>query len=100
MLPSESANGVQALLDELRKEGRTWRAAILKEARAEVQRRMSRAAGLRVAPNPSPRYDEVFFEGTAQLDRAAGEPVTASLGELHVDDSVWLSAQRRDPGIS
>lgn len=76
------------------------RAGILNEARAEIQRRLSRAAGLRVAPNPAPRYDEVFFEGTGQLDRAAGERVTASRGELHVDDSVWLSSQRRDPGIS
>jgi hypothetical protein len=58
------------------------RAAILSEARAEIQRRLIRTAGLRVAPIPAPRYDDVFFEGTAELDRAAREPVTASCAEL------------------
>lgn len=73
------------------------RAAILDEARAEIQRRLAGAAGRRVAPNPAPRYDEVFFEGTAELDRSAGEPVTTPCRDFAVDDSVGPSPQRNDP---
>ena len=44
------------------------RRAVLESARAEVQRRLRVRAATRVAPSPAPRYDEVFFEGTAYLD--------------------------------
>lgn len=30
----------------------------------------------RVAPTPAPRFDEVFFAGTAELDAAAGESIS------------------------
>jgi len=79
---------------------RKQRTAILQEARAEIQRRLSTRPGQRIAPDPAPRYDDVFFEGTAQLDLAAGEPLTASRGDIQFDDSVWLSSQRRDPDVS
>jgi len=52
--------------------------AVLHEARAEVQRRLHAGVGARVAPTPAPRYDDVFFEGTAQLARDAGADVGAS----------------------
>ena len=52
--------------------------AVLQEARAEIQRRLHAAVGARVVPTPAPRYDDVFFEGTAQLDRAAGADVEES----------------------
>ena len=76
------------------------RKSILESALAEIQRRLRQRALTRAVPSPAPRYDAVFFEGTAQLDRAAGEPVTPSSGELRFDDSVWFSSQRREPGIS
>lgn len=76
------------------------RKTVLEAARAEIQRRLKAGAAARVAPSPAPRYDEVFFEGTAQLDRAAGEPVAPSSGNLDFDNSIWLSALRREPEIS
>lgn len=76
------------------------RRSILDSARAEVKRRLIARSATRVAPFPSPRYDEVFFEGTAMLDRDAGEPMSASSGEVRFDQSVWQSSQRRDPEVS
>lgn len=76
------------------------RKSVLQAARQEIQSRLRGGAVVRAVPSPAPRYDEVFFEGTAQLDRAAGTEITASSGELQFDGSVWLSSQRRDPSIS
>ena len=90
---------VEAPTDLTRKEKKTRKAA-LDSAREEIQRRLRARAATRTVLSPAPRYDEVFYEGTAALDRAAGEPLVASSGELQFDESVWLSAQRRDPEVS
>lgn len=79
---------------------RRRRARLLEDARAEIRRRLTATAARRIAPSPAPRYDDVFLEGTARLEQLAGEPVSASHDEVEFDDSVWLSAQRRDPDIS
>ena len=79
---------------------RRRRRGLLEEARVEIQKRLSGSAARRVAPDPAPRYDDVFFEGSAMLDRTAGEHVGASQGEVQFDDSIWLSSQRRDPDVS
>ncbi len=52
-----------------------------------------------VPVDPPPRFDEVFAEGQAWLDRLAGEPIEAETGELLVSDAVWKSHARSDPGI-
>jgi hypothetical protein len=70
------------------------------EARAEIAVRLANGTRGVIAPMPTPRYDDVFFEGTALLDAAAGEPVTKSEGPVEFDDSVWASAQRRDTDVS
>lgn len=75
------------------------RAAILEAARQEMQRRLAEKRKKRVAPDPPPRYDEVFHEGTRWLDREAGEPVRPSSGTLQFDDSVWTSSQRREDSV-
>ena len=99
--PSSAAPSVDAgAAAKLTAKEKRLRKSILESARSEIQRRLRQRALTRAVPSPAPRYDEVFFEGTAQLDRSAREPVAASSGELHFDDSVWLSAQRRDPEIS
>jgi len=79
---------------------RKRRAQLIEDARAEIQSRLAVTSAKRVVPSPAPRYDDVFFEGTARLEQLAGEPVSASQGEVEFDDSVWLSSQRRDPDIS
>ena len=76
------------------------RAAILESARAEVRKRLAAAHSKRVAPSPAPRYDAVFYEGTAQLDRLAGDPVASSSGKIEFEDSIWESPFRRDPEVS
>ena len=72
------------------------RKAVIDSARAEMRRRLARNRSKRAAPQPAPRYDAVFHEGTAQLDRMAGDPLTPVTGEITFDDSVWHASQRRD----
>ena len=72
------------------------RKAVIDSARAEMPRRLARSRSKRAAPQPAPRYDAVFHEGTAQLDRMAGDPLAPATGEITFDDSVWHASQRRD----
>ena len=65
------------------------RAAIIDSARAEVRQRLAKSRSKRAAPQRAPRYDAVFREGTAQLDRLAGDPIVRATGEITFDDSVW-----------
>ena len=61
------------------------------------EKRQSRAL---TAPDPAPRYDEVFARGQEWLDHQAGEPVTAERGKIRFSDDVWKSPGRRDPETS
>jgi hypothetical protein len=79
---------------------RKRRAELIEQARAEIRRRLSVTSSKRVPPTPAPRYDDVFFKGTAWLEAIAGEPISALRGEVEFDESVWLSSQRRDPDAS
>jgi hypothetical protein len=53
-----------------------------------------------VKPEPAPRYDDVFFDGVARLDEAAGTPILPSAGEITFSDDVWKSRARSDEGLS
>ena len=72
------------------------RKAVIDSARAEVRRRLAGSTLRRVAPEPAPRYDAVFYDGTARLDKLAGNHPSPASGEISFDESVWHSAQRRD----
>lgn len=72
------------------------RKAVIDSARAEVRRRLAGSPLQRVEPGPTPRYDAVFYDGTAQLDRLAGTHPSPRSGEVVFDESVWDSSQRRD----
>ena len=72
------------------------RKAIIASARAEIRKRLAGNPHRRVAPGPAPRYDAVFYEGMAQLDRLAGTHLSPASGEIAFDESVWDSSQRRD----
>jgi hypothetical protein len=76
------------------------RAAILESARNEIKRRLAIASAKRIEPVPAPRFDQVFYQGTAELDRLAGEAPQPHSGGIEVDDSIWESPFRRDPEIS
>ena len=75
------------------------RSKLIESARAEIKRRLLSPQTGSVEPDPPPRYDEIFFEGTAQLNRVAGESPTPSRGKLEFDDSIWISSQRREPDL-
>lgn len=72
------------------------RKAVIDSARAEVRKRLAGSPLQRVEPGPAPRYDAVFYDGTAQLDRLAGTHPSPASGDIAFDESVWDSAQRRD----
>jgi hypothetical protein len=48
---------------------------------------------------PPPRYDEIYFEGLAQLDRLAGDPITPRECVMEVSPDVWKSKARFDPDM-
>lgn len=87
-------------LEQASSKERKRRAETVEAARVEIKKRLATANRKRVVPTPAPRYDSVFFEGTAELDRLAGEPMKSSTGRIAFDDSIWDSSQRRDPEIS
>ncbi len=47
-----------------------------------------------------PRYDEVFFEGMANLDAAAGSPPTEGEYLATFSEDIWKSKSRHDPEVS
>ena len=75
------------------------RTVALVAGRAKIQQLVAKRRSTRVAPDPQPRYDDVFFSSLEKLDREAGVPPKGSSGMLSFDDSVWSSSQRRDPEI-
>ena len=73
----------------------------VKALKARIDQRRAAGAGRsdRVAPQPAPRYDDLFFEGTRWLDELAGSTMSDEKGQLHFADSVWKSRARREPEI-
>lgn len=71
----------------------------IKRMRAEVQRRLAKKRKARrvIAPDPPPRYDQVFEEGVAWLDGPEPEP---RAGKLTFSDDVWTSQARSDTELS
>jgi len=78
------------------------RKELLEKVRAEVRMRMERKKKEREQKRylPPPRYDEIYFEGLAQLDRLAGEPITPCECVMEVSPDVWKSKARFDPDLS
>ncbi len=94
--PVEREAKPESMLD---RKARKDRDAAIAAARSEVVRRLA----TRKPPSnpiPAPRYDEVFYEGTAHLDKMAGESIAAGTGVVEFEDSIWASEQRREPEIS
>jgi hypothetical protein len=52
-----------------------------------------------VAPDPPPRYDEVFEKGKEWLDGLAGPSVEPVSGRLYFSERVWKSSARGEPEI-
>jgi len=83
------------------KKVRKQQEAELEALRGRVQARLREGTVARrmIAPDPPPRYDEVFREGQAWLDALAGAPAEATRGTATFSDDIWKSRGRRDPGI-
>jgi hypothetical protein len=60
------------------------------------QKRKERHARTVTAPARPPRYDDVFAEGVAWLEAAAGPAIPVGKGEAEFADDVWESEVRRD----
>jgi hypothetical protein len=70
--------------------------------RFEMSKKLKRkknVKGKRFQP-PAPRYDDVFFESVAQLDRIAGEPITPQECVMEVAEDAWRSKARFDTDLS
>jgi hypothetical protein len=70
----------------------------LQEARARIAAKLVKKREERAARKtaPPPRYDDVYYEGVAWLDRLAGDALDSSSGEVTFDDEVWKSPMRGD----
>ena len=88
--PAKQPDKVSAKEQKRRQQALEGLRAKLKDASTA---RKSRA----LAPQPAPRYDEVFLKGQQWLDDLAGEPLREGRGELIVDDAVWTSPARTEP---
>jgi hypothetical protein len=74
----------------------------LEQLRLEMRKQLERkkaVKGKRFQPS-APRYDDVFFEGMAQLDRIAGEPITPQECLMEVAEDAWRSKARFDTDLS
>jgi hypothetical protein len=73
----------------------------IKKLQALVKKRLeeNRQTRTLVAPDPAPRYDEVFARGQEWLDQQAGDPVKSERGRIRFSNEVWRSPGRRDPEI-
>ncbi|SRR6266545_830464 len=67
----------------------------LAELRERVRARLAERLARRRAPvSPPPRYDEVFIEGTRQLDQLAGPRPPEGEAEAVFSDDIWKSPTR------
>lgn len=63
---------------------------------AEKARERVRLRKERLQRQVTPRYDEVFEEGTRKLDELAGPPLEESQGTLEFSASIWKSPARKN----
>jgi hypothetical protein len=74
----------------------------LEQLRLSMRKQLERKKierGRRFQP-PAPRYDDVFFEGVAQLDHLAGEPIASQECVMEFADDAWKSKARFDTDLS
>jgi hypothetical protein len=75
--------------------------AKVKQLKTLVKRRMEekRTAKKLIAPEPAPRYDDVFDKGQEWLDGLAGQPIEPVRGRLQFSEGIWKSSSHREPEI-
>ncbi|WP_457571500.1 hypothetical protein [Desulfovulcanus sp.] len=98
-LPIDDSAGSEEILSAKAKKKRKQKIEALRKKFKErlTQKRASKKL---VTPPTSPRYDEVFFEGTKWLDSLVGAPVKEESGLLAISEDFWKSPARFDPDVS
>ena len=78
------------------------RKEMLKEMRDCIQARLAerKLNKLKRITSPTPRYDDVFFEGQNWLNSLAGDLIENQEGELQFSDEIWKSSWRFNPDVS
>ena len=73
----------------------------MQQLKANIQKKISEKLKTRQlsAPQPAPRYDDIFFEGQKALDNLAGSPIVAEEKLAYFSDDIWKSISRYDPEI-
>ncbi len=74
----------------------------MQHLKEKIQKKFSEARINRklIAPQPAPRYDDIFFDGQKALDHLAGSPIVAEEKLAYFSDDLWKSVSRYDPEIS
>lgn len=78
------------------------REAKISRVREELERRFTAKETRRreiEANSQPPRYDDIFFEGLAFLDAAAGEGIVPGDFTCALSDEIWKSRARYDPDL-
>jgi len=97
-LPTDGSAAEEVLSAKAKKKRKQKIEALRKKIKERLaQKRTSKKL---VTPRTSPRYDEVFFEGTKWLDSLAGRPVKEESGLLAISEDFWKSPARFDPDVS
>jgi len=74
----------------------------LSEFKERINQRLERKVQenrMKTCPLP-PRYDEIFFEGLAQIDAAAASELAGGEYIAEFSDDIWKSKARHDPDLS
>ena len=82
------------------KRKRKKREKLQEELKKRLELKKQKSATPKVTEQPSPRYDEVFYEGLEWLDSLAGEEVKEDNFSVAVDPEIWKSKARYDPDLS
>lgn len=91
---SEGPTSGPLKMDSLSKKKKKLLGQRLRKLGEEYKKRRRKEPAL-VNPAPSPRYDDVYFEGLAWLDSLAGPPLSEGVYEVEFSDEVWKSAARK-----
>ena len=90
----EKPNSEPLKMDSLSKKKKKQLKQRLRKLGEEYRNRRRKEAVL-VNPAPSPRYDDVYFEGLAWLDSLAGPPLSEGKYDVEFSDEIWKSAARK-----
>jgi hypothetical protein len=98
---SDEINEEKTPDSELTKRQKKKRQQKLTEFKQHLNERLEKkiSADKGTTCQPSPRYDDIFFEGLKQLDEAAGTQPEGAEYVAYFEEDVWKSGVRNDPEL-